>query len=72
MEDIYYFSQGRLIHNVPYKKFVDTNVMKDTTDIKEVKDIMEVKEVKEVNEVNEKGNNILNFKIFNASILRYK
>jgi hypothetical protein len=59
MEDIYYFSQGRLIHNVPYKKFVDTNVMvmKDTTDVKEV---------------NEKNNNIFNFKVFNASILRYK
>jgi hypothetical protein len=65
MEDIYYFSQGRLIHNVPYKKFVDTNVMvmKDTTDIKEVKN---------VKEVNEKNNNIFNFKVFNASILRYK
>jgi hypothetical protein len=57
MEDIYYFSQGRLIHNVPYKKFVDT------TDIKEVKN---------VKEVNEKKNNIFNFKVFNASILRYK
>lgn len=66
MEDIYYFSQGRLIHNVPYKKFVDTkdvNVMMDTKDVDNVKD-------KVIND--NKGKSIFNFKIFNASILRYK
>ena len=57
MEDIYYFSQGRLIHNVPYKKFVDTK------DVDNVKD-------KVIND--NKGKSIFNFKIFNASILRYK
>ena len=60
MEDIYYFSQGRLIHNVPYKKFEKT---KETTEIKDTKD---------VKDSNNKGNNLFNFKIFNASILRYK
>ena len=60
MEDIYYFSQGRLIHNVPYKKFEKT---KETTEIKDKKD---------VNDANNKGNNLFNFKIFNASILRYR
>lgn len=58
MEDIYYFSQGRLIHNVPYKKFVDT------------KDVDNVKDLKDTND--NKGKSIFNFKIFNASILRYK
>ena len=37
MEDIYYFSQGRLIHNVPYKKF------EKTKDTKEIKEIMSIK-----------------------------
>ena len=60
MEDIYYFSQGRLIHNVPYKKFEST---KETTEIKDKKD---------VNDANNKGNNLFNFKIFNACILRYR
>ena len=60
MEDIYYFSQGRLIHNVPYKKFEKT---KETTEIKDTKD---------VKDSNNKGNNLFNFKIFNASILRYR
>ena len=63
MEDIYYFSQGRLIHNVPYKKFVDT---------KETKETKETKDKKDVNDANNKGNNLFNFKIFNASILRYR
>lgn len=66
MEDIYYFSQGRLIHNVPYKKFEKT---KDTKEIKEIKD---VKNTKDVKDANNKGNNLFNFKIFNASILRYR
>lgn len=57
MEDIYYFSQGRLIHNVPYKKFENTK---------------EIKDKKDVNDANNKGNNLFNFKIFNASILRYR
>ena len=60
MEDIYYFSQGRLIHNVPYKKFEKT------------KDTKEIKDKKDVNDANNKGNNLFNFKIFNASILRYR
>ena len=51
MEDIYYFSQGRLIYNVPYKK---------------------IEEITDVNDANNKGNNLFNFKIFNASILRYR
>ena len=57
MEDIYYFSQGRLIHNVTYKKFENTK---------------EIKDKKDVNDANNKGNNLFNFKIFNASILRYR
>lgn len=60
MEDIYYFSQGRLIHNVPYKKFENT------------KETKEIKDKKDVNDANNKGNNLFNFKIFNASILRYR
>ena len=64
MEDIYYFSQGRLIHNVPYKKFENT---------KETKETKETKDKKDVNDANNKGNNLFNFKkIFNASILRYR
>ena len=63
MEDIYYFSQGRLIHNVPYKKFEKT---------KEIKEIKDVKNTKDVKDANNKGNNLFNFKIFNASILRYR
>jgi hypothetical protein len=66
MEDIYYFSQGRLIHNVPYKKFVDTKSVKD------MKDLIEVDNFKDMKEPVNKCKSILNFKIFNASILRYK
>jgi hypothetical protein len=66
MDDIYYFSQGRLIHNVPCKKFVKTKSVKDAMDINDAKD------VKDVKDTNIKGNNLFNFKIFNASILRYK
>jgi hypothetical protein len=65
MEDIYYFSQGRLIHNVPYKKLVDTKSVN-------VKDLMEIDNVKDMKEPANKCKSILNFKIFNASILRYK
>jgi len=65
MEDIYYFSQGRLIHNVTYKKFVDT---KDVN----VKDLIEIDNVKDMKETANKCKSIFNFKIFNASILRYK
>jgi hypothetical protein len=60
MEDIYYFSQGRLIHNVSYKKIENT------------KETKEIKDKKDVNDANNKGNNLFNFKIFNASILRYR
>jgi hypothetical protein len=63
MEDIYYFSQGRLIHNVSYKKIENT---------KETKETKETKDKKDVNDANNKGNNLFNFKIFNASILRYR
>ena len=65
MEDIYYFSQGRLIHNIPYKKFVETKSVKDSIDINDAKNVNDVKK-------NDKGASTFNFKIFNASILRYK
>jgi hypothetical protein len=65
MDDIYYFSQGRLIHNVPYKKFVETKSVKDAMDINVAKDVNDVNK-------NDKDKSIFNFKIFNASILRYK
>jgi hypothetical protein len=65
MDDIYYFSQGRLIHNVPYKKIVKTKSVKDAMDINDAKDVINVKK-------NDEEKSIFNFKIFNASILRYK
>ena len=65
MEDIYYFSQGRLIHNIPYQKFVETKSVKDAIDINDAKNVNDVKK-------NDKGMSIFNFKIFNASILQYK
>lgn len=65
MENIYYFSQGRLIHNVPYTKFVDPKGMNETKNTKE-----------EIHSTNSKtkdnGYNIFNFQIFNPSRLRYK
>lgn len=65
MENIYYFSQGRLIHNVPYTKFVDPKGMNEAKDINE-----------EIHSANSKtkdsGYNIFNFQIFNPSRLRYK
>jgi hypothetical protein len=65
MDDIYYFSQGRLIHNVPYKKIVKTKSVNDAMDINDAKDVINVKK-------NDEEKSIFNFKIFNASILRYK
>jgi len=65
MDDIYYFSQGRLIHNVPYKKFVEIKSVNNAMDINDAKDVNDVKK-------NDKKKSIFNFKIFNASILRYK
>jgi hypothetical protein len=65
MDDIYYFSQGRLIHNVPCKKFVETKSVNNAMDINDAKDVINVKK-------NDKEKSIFNFKIFNASILRYK
>ena len=56
LEGIYYFSQGRLIYNVPSKKNGDC--MKDKVESKD--------------NSNNKCDSIFNFKIFNASILRYK
>lgn len=67
MEDIYYFSQGRLIHNVTYKKFVDIKSVNVN-----VKDLMEIDNVKDMKEPANKCKSILNFKVFNASMLRYK
>jgi hypothetical protein len=67
MEDIYYFSQGRLIHNVTYKKFVDTKSVNVS-----VKDLMEIDNIKDMKEPTNKCKSILNFKVFNASMLRYK
>ena len=71
MDDIYYFSQGRLIHNVPYKKFVEIKSVKDAMDINDAKDVNDVNDVNDVKK-NDKKKSIFNFKIFNASILRYK
>ena len=70
MDDIYYFSQGRLIHNVPYKKIVKTKSVKE----KSVNDAMDINDAKDVINVkkNDEEKSIFNFKIFNASILRYK
>jgi hypothetical protein len=65
MDGIYYFSQGRLIHNVPYKKIVKTKSVKDAMDINDAKEVNDVKK-------NDEEKSIFNFKIFNASILRYK
>ena len=65
MENTYYFSQGRLIHNVSYTKFVDPKGMNEANDINE-----------EIHNANSKtkdsGYNIFNFQIFNPSRLRYK
>jgi hypothetical protein len=67
MEDIYYFSQGRLIHNLPYKKFIDPKELNKTNDV-----IQE----KELHNINSKPKDIkskiFNFQIFYPSILRYK
>ena len=65
MDGIYYFSQGRLIHNVSCKKNVETKSVKDAMDINDAKDVINVKK-------NDEEKSIFNFKIFNASILRYK
>jgi hypothetical protein len=61
MEDTYYFSQGRLISITPYNKFKedDKNNTKNTVN------------------VNDKARDsildrLLNFQIYNKSILRYK
>lgn len=61
MEDTYYFSQGRLISITPYNKFKeeDKNNTKSTVN------------------VNDKARDsildrLLNFQIYNKSILRYK
>ena len=66
MENTYYFSQGRLIHNIPYKKFVDPKGMNEANDIN--------KEIHSVNnsKTKDSGYNIFNFQIFNPSRLRYK
>jgi hypothetical protein len=58
MEGTYYFSQGRLIHNVSSKKNGD--IIKDIADFKDISNS------------NNKDNSIFNFKVFNASFLRYK
>lgn len=69
MEDAYYFSQGRLIHNTSYKKFSDNKnndiemgITKDTKDTKDNRDkcfyISMFRDRK--------------FQIFSASILRYR
>ena len=70
MEDAYYFSQGRLIHNTPYKKFSDNKnndiemgiTKEDTTGAKDNRDkwyyISMFRDRK--------------FQIFSTSILRYK
>jgi hypothetical protein len=62
---MYYFSQGRLIHNVPYTKFVGPKEMNETKNTKEEKDSMNSK-------TKDNGYNIFNFQIFNPSRLRYK
>ena len=64
MENIYYFSQGRLIHNVPYTKFVDPKGINDTKDDKDTNNTN--------SETKDSGYNIFNFQIFNSSRLRYK
>ena len=61
---MYYFSQGRLIHNVPYTKFVDPKGINDT---KEAKDTHNTN-----SNTKDSGYNIFNFQIFNPSRLRYK
>lgn len=61
MENIYYFSQGRLIHNVPYTKFVDPKGINDTKDAHNTN-----------SKTTDNGYNIFNFQIFNPSRLRYK
>jgi len=67
MENIYYFSQGRLIHNVPYTKFVDPKGINDTKDDKDIKDTNNTN-----SNTKDSGYNIFNFQIFNPSRLRYK
>jgi hypothetical protein len=64
MENMYYFSQGRLIHNAPSTIFVDPKIINKTKDTKEEKDV----NIKS----NDIGYKIFNFQIFNPSILRYK
>jgi hypothetical protein len=61
MENMYYFSQGRLIHNVPYTKFVDPKEMNETNDKHSVN-----------SKTKDSGYNIFDFQIFNPSRLRYK
>lgn len=65
MENTYYFSQGRLIHNVPYTKFVDPKRINETKNTNE-----EIHSVN--NKTKDSGYNIFNFQIFNPSRLRYK
>ena len=67
MENMYYFSQGRLIHNIPYKKFVDPTGMNEAKEAKEEKDIHSVNSKKKDNRYN-----IFNFQIFYPIRLRYK
>ena len=67
MENIYYFSQGRLIHNVPSTKFVDPKGINDTKDAKDDKNTHNTN-----SNTKDIGYNIFNFQIFNPSRLRYK
>lgn len=65
MDGSYYFSQGRLISNYSYSKYVDKN-----DDTKETKDTD--KENKDKNDDWMKIFKGYKFQIFSPSILRYK
>jgi hypothetical protein len=78
MEDTYYFSQGRLVYTGPYTKFKDddkVNTKDFATDV--------LTDTKKNNETSTSKNTtaggaggvlykIMNFQLYNKSVLRYK
>jgi hypothetical protein len=64
MQNMYYFSQGRLIHNVPNKKFVDPKGMNEANETND--------KHSGNSKTKDNGYNIFNFQIFYPSRLRYK